>query len=1010
VDDTASSTPALPPAALRLRQGRLALAQAARSDLGGGGLQAYPVASAALMDTYFRERLAELRAQSPALFHTPFVLAAVGGYGRSELCPASDVDVLLLYESAIPQNAEGLSRGLFHPLWDLGLDLGHGVRVLADCLRLAVEDPQVLTSLLDARRIEGEPGLAKRLDAELTARVLRGRAPSFGQWVLEHNAGRRAGFGDSSGLLEPDLKNGLGGLRDVHQVRWLMRLLPSLAPVGPSTASSAHAAPFTPEDLAQLQLDYDFVLSARTALHLAAGRKNDRLHFDLQPQVARALGFSSPGGFAAEGYAPAAGGAHSPGDSASDSHGGPPGEPFGDGLATGLAVEAFLSRLHQCMTRIRTLRQACWLEAFPPHAPLRPPACSSAGIFCGATGMALRDPIAAVQSPALILELYVAAARAARPVCWSALRATSAALADPARRAAFAGLPGILPALVEIFRASGQPTESSPPLAAPPKPEQGGLVRAFSRIFAPAPQSADAPPEPAANLAPAVATALQSMLDTGLMSALVPEFGPVEHLVQFDDFHIHPVGKHTLEVVRALAALLPVSRGGAPAPDISPELRHTAGDLPHFERLLLAGFCHDLAKPDLDHSAAGAQLAARLLARLGADADTQADVAFLVREHLLIPKIATRRDLADESVVAAVAEACGSVERLDMLYLLAVADSQSTGPRAWSPWTASLMAELARKAKRLLTAGPLAEPHAVEKSRQVREAAQALALQPFAGPHGQEPPLDAEYVERCLERMPARAFLVLDAPTVARHLRLARRFRQSLDEDLVRKPAGKAGIGVAEIDAVAVKGRAFQVSIAATDRPGLFAVMAGVLALHDLNILSAEVLTWPVGSAGAGASLAVDVFLVEEPADGLHLDDLWDRVRRAVSYALTGKLSLEYRLDQKRSSPLVVASRAPKGSRKVRVDNEQSDFFSLVEVAAPDRLGLLHDLAQTLCAHGLRIHLARIATSAGRIHDVFYLRTDEGLKLKDPARIEELRAALLEAAKAKGGTASAPDA
>jgi [protein-PII] uridylyltransferase len=298
----------------------------------------------------------------------------------------------------------------------------------------------------------------------------------------------------------------------------------------------------------------------------------------------------------------------------------------------------------------------------------------------------------------------------------------------------------------------------------------------------------------------------------------------------------------------------------------------------------------------------------------------------------------------------------------------------------------------------------------VEKSRQVREAAQALALQPFAGLNGQEPPLDAEYVERCLERMPARAFLVLDAPTVARHLRLARRFRQSLDEDLVRKPAGKAGIGVAEMDAVAVKGRAFQVSIAAIDRPGLFAVMAGVLALHDLNILSADVLTWPMGSAGAGASLAVDVFLVEEPADGLHLDDLWDRVRRAVSYALTGKLSLEYRLDQKRSSPLVVASRAPKGSRKVRVDNEQSDFFSLVEVAAPDRLGLLHDLAQTLCAHGLRIHLARIATSAGRIHDVFYVRTDEGLKLKDPARIEELRTALLEAAKAKGAAASAPDA
>jgi len=654
------------------------------------------------------------------------------------------------------------------------------------------------------------------------------------------------------------------------------------------------------------------------------------------------------------------------------------------------------------------MRQACWLEAFPPREaacpqPVAAPADAAvSGIFCGPTGMALRDPDAATRDPAQLLALYVAAARMARPVCWSALRATRAALADPAQRMAFVGLPGILPALIEIFRASGQATESSPPEAEASSPAAsrsatGGLARVIKRLFAPISGAAQeaGPAAPGPEMAPAVATALQSMLDTGLMSALVPEFGPVEHLVQFDDFHIHPVGKHTLEVVRVLAAMRPEARGGAALGDLLPELRERAAGLPHYDHLLLAGFCHDLAKPDRDHSASGALLATALLARLGADAATQADVAFLVREHLLIPKVATRRDLADESVVASVAEACGGVERLDMLHLLAVADSRSTGPRAWSPWTASLIDELASKARRLLCAGPLAEPQAVDKSRQVREAALALVRQPFAGQRGQEPPLEAGYADRCLEHMPARAFLVLDAPTIARHMRLAWRFQQCLAEDLVRKPAGKAGIGVTEIDAVGVQGRAFQVSIAALDRPGLFAVMAGVLALHDLNILSAEVLTWQTGSAGPGASLAVDVFLVQEPAAGLCPDDLWDRVKRAVSYALTGKLSLEYRLEQKRSSPLAAPSRAPKSRRKVRVDNEQSDFFSLVEVAAPDRLGLLHDLALTLCAHDLRIHLARIATSAGRIHDVFYVRTSEGRKLTDPDRLEALKEALL---------------
>jgi [protein-PII] uridylyltransferase len=264
--------PALPPAAQRLRQGRLLLAEAARA----GGINAYPALGAALMDAYFRERLDELRTASPGLCATPFALVAVGGYGRAELCPASDVDVLLLYENAIAPAAEELSRGLFHPLWDLGLDLGHGVRTLADCLRLAGEDMLVLTSLLDVRHIAGEGALAARLQRRLAETSPPGRAAAFGQWVLEHNAGRRARHGDSSGLLEPELKNGLGGLRDAHQIR----------------CSAPHAIPVAgrsallPDDLAGSKRTR---LRAQRphGLHLAAGRKTDRLFFDLQPQVAR---------------------------------------------------------------------------------------------------------------------------------------------------------------------------------------------------------------------------------------------------------------------------------------------------------------------------------------------------------------------------------------------------------------------------------------------------------------------------------------------------------------------------------------------------------------------------------------------------------------------------------------------------------------------------------------------------------------------------------------------------
>ena len=266
------SGPVLPPSALALRQGRSNLAEAARK----GDLTGYPAAAALLMDTYFRERLAELGplgswpdapapasvsssaadSSGPVLTHVagtqavagdspPFALVAVGGYGRSELCPASDVDVLVLYEGAVPKSAEELSRGLFHPLWDLGLDLGHGVRALKDGLALAREDTQVLTSLLDIRLIAGETKVLESFRREFSQKVLACAAEPFGQWVLAHNVQRRAEYGDSSGLLEPDLKNGLGALRDVHQIHWLLGLKSGMGqnPHGPAPGGAAQDRP-----------------------------------------------------------------------------------------------------------------------------------------------------------------------------------------------------------------------------------------------------------------------------------------------------------------------------------------------------------------------------------------------------------------------------------------------------------------------------------------------------------------------------------------------------------------------------------------------------------------------------------------------------------------------------------------------------------------------------------------------------------------------------------------------
>lgn len=164
-----------------------------------------------------------------------------------------------------------------------------------------------------------------------------------------------------------------------------------------------------------------------------------------------------------------------------------------------------------------------------------------------------------------------------------------------------------------------------------------------------------------------------------------------------------------------------------------------------------------------------------------------------------------------------------------------------------------------------------------------------------------------------------------------------------------------------------------------------------MLSLHGLDIHAAELFTWKDGTA-------LDVFVVSDPPDSLFPDEAWGRVQRSIHYALTGKLSLDYRLEERRNSPLQKAVSRPRYKAAVHVDNEESDFYTRIEIKAGDRLGLLYDLASALHAQGLDIQLARIATSGGRVADVFYVRDGLGQKVEDPGQARSLEQALLRGA------------
>ncbi|MGE4291228.1 MAG: [protein-PII] uridylyltransferase [Desulfovibrio sp.] len=826
-----------------------------------GNIEGFPAKAARLMDDYFRDRLEETVDACPGLRAVPFALVAVGGYGRNELCPASDVDVLLLFKGRIPAEAKQLSTALFHPLWDLGLDLGHGVRTLKDCLSLAREDFQVLSSLLDARFVAGDPGVMRRFNDSF-ASFAKGRGRSFAAELTERNVEREARYGDSSALLEPDLKNGLGALRDAHQIGWCSVLL---------SADRHWDNPLSGGERERLAGDFAFILQARTALHLATGRRTDTLFFDLQPRVAELRGFCTP--------------EQNPHERA-------------------LGVEEFLSRLHRSMARIKSLRSAFLRENFPPRFR-RTRRCGE--VLEAPEGLKLRDPEFASTRPDTGLLLFRHAAETGLPLSLETLRMV--------RRRARAWAESLASAhgtLYELLFILGRPHG---------------------------------------------AHAASMMLETDFLAALIPEFGAVQHLVQFDDYHVHPVGPHTLVTVANLAGFL---RGeGGYLASLASEVRKP-------ELLLLAGFFHDLGKGRPGHSAAGAEIVREILPRFGVPPEDVEEVAFLVLHHLLLPKTAMRKDLSDESVVAQLTGMAGTLDRLVMLHLLSIADSMATGPRAWSSWSQALFSELFLKARNLFTHGPMSAPFAARQLMEAKDTVRAIA----------ERTLPPKFVARHLDKISLRAFQALPPEDLAHHLDMVWRFQESAGRKVLLEARRSSVPG------------AFEVTVVCENMPGRFARLTGSLTMHHFDILSADVFTW-------GGGLVVDVFRVSPPPDKLYPDTVWEQLAKTMHGALTGEISPADKLEQMRRSPLHQTKAAPPLPPDLKVDNSASDFYTILEVAAPDRIGLLHDIARCLERLGIEVHLAKITTKSGRIADIFYVREASGLRHVGEKRIAELRRELL---------------
>ncbi len=817
-------------------------------------------------------------------------VVAVGGYARREMSIHSDVDLLFLYGDQLTPYVAAVAERVQYWLWDAQVTVGGATRTIDETVQLARAERTVCTSVLAPRFLVGSGVLFHRLNAVLHRQLLS-RPVRFISELIEAVKERHGKFGESLYLLQPNVKEGAGGLRDFHASYWAMQASQSSAR---GREDFLHLGLLTEHEVNAYFAALDFLWRIRNELHLLTNRKHDQMGFHNQEQIAESFGYSADQG--------------------------------GEG---DLPVERFMRDYYiharnvlnysslvteQCLARVRQAPRSKRIRFVEEGLRV--------------VGGRLEIPHARQlqENPILLLKAFAIAQEHNVPLTRKAQRLVRECLhlIDEAFRSD--------PAAAAVFL---------------------GILRSRKRVT----------------------RTLIAMNEVGLLARFLPEWEQIVCRWQHVMYHSYTVDVHSIFLVEELRRL---SKGKYDAE--MPQLAELVRGLEDPVVLFLGCLLHDLGKGlEGDHSAVGADRARSCLERMGMDAENVERVTFLVEQHLLMSHLAQRRDLSDPKLILDFARIARDRTNLRHLYLLTVADIRASSKTAWTRWKGRLLRELFERTSEFLETGADDTGEAIElieRRVETRRTAAAAELSKQG--------VDDATIQQYFEMMPRRYFTAHGPQQIARHARVV----------LAYDPQQRMSTAVRE-----TRGGFSEFILCAQDVHGLYSNVSGVLTAHHMNILGAHVYTSTTG-------LALEAYRVTNPRGGEEERRIaWAGFERSLGQVLRGEFSVE-RLLERRGRPVGVAVGPSRKPESAVITNDESDFYTIVDVTANDRLGLLHDLTRVIADHGCEVYISKASGVLDQIADTFYIKDQKGRKLHDPEAVEGLRRDLLVAARplgARGG-------